>query len=528
MPDVLDELTTEPALLLTVLLALGSALGRIRVLGVPVGPAAVLFGSLAVSALGTARGHSLQLPEVVGTIGLVMFAYTVGVISGPTFFGSLRTGWRLMAAVAVVLAGAAGVAVALGRLLGLQAPVVAGAFAGALTNTPALAAASERVADPGTPTIGYSICYLWGVVGMMLAAGWALRRHPDDTHDEPLVHRTIRVDRSGSITLRELGERYGGEVAFTRLKHRHAASRTRVAGDDAVLGPRDLVTAVGPQALVEQLTCELGHRSSHNIVEDRHDLDYRRITVSNPALAGRTVHELGLERYGATASRVRRGDVDLVAQPGFVVQMGDRLRVIAPADRMGEATAFLGDSERGISDINPTGLALGMMLGILVGLVPVPFPGGGFTLGAAAGTLLVGLLFGRLGRVGPVVTSMPHGAASSLSTFGMIMFLAYAGSVAGSRFADAVASELGWKVAVLGFVVTSLTALALLAVARLAGTPPRQTAGVLAGAQTQPAVLAYANEQTSSDLRVGIGYALVYPAAMIAKILLAQVLAGLG
>jgi putative transport protein len=528
MGEALELLADEPVLLLTFLLTLGAGLGRIRVLGVPIGPAAVLFGAVAVSAVGTAQDHPLQLPEEVGILGLVMFAYTVGVISGPTFFGSLRTGWRLMAAVALVLATVAAVAVVVGKALGLSSPVIAGSFAGALTNTPALAAAAEQAADPGGPTIGYSITYLWGVVGMMLAVAWVLRRHPDEALDEPLVHQTIRVDLDAPVTIRDLGQRYHGDVAFTRLKHQHAASSTQVAGADEVLGRRDLVTAVGPRSLVEQVTAELGHRSSHNIVDDRHDLDYRRITVSNPTLAGHTVRELGLEQYGATASRIRRGDVDMVAHPGFVVQMGDRLRVISPADRMPAVSRHLGDSERGISDINPTGLALGMTLGVLLGLVPVPVPGGGFSLGVAGGSLLAGLVFGRLGRIGPVVTSMSHGAASSLSTFGMITFLAYAGTVAGNRFADAITSQLGWKVALLGFVVTSLAAVALLAAARVAGSEPRQTAGMLGGAQTQPAVLAYANDQTGSDLRVGIGYALVYPAAMISKILLAQILAGLG
>lgn len=527
MDSVLARLADEPVLLLTCLLAVGAVLGRIRVVGVPIGPAAVLFGAIGVSAFATSRHESLMLPEVVGTLGLVMFAYTVGVISGPTFFGSLRTGWRLMAAVALVMAGAAGVAVLVGRALGLHAPVIAGAFAGALTNTPALAAASERAGDPAGPTIGYSITYVWGVVGMMLATAWVLRRHPEEAVAEPLVHQTIRVDRDAPVAVHELIERYGGEIAFTRLKHQHAASSTQLAGEDDVLARRDLVTVVGPRPVVDQVVALLGHASSHNIVEDRHDLEYRRITVSDPALAGRTVHELRLDQYGATASRIRRGDVDLVAHPEFVIQMGDRLRVIAPESRLADVTAYLGDSERGMSDINPTGLALGMTLGVLLGLVPVPVPGGGFTLGAAAGTLLVGLVFGRIGRIGPVVTSMSHGAASSLSTFGMIMFLAYAGSIAGNRFADAVTSELGWKVALLGLVVTTLAALALLLAARLAASPPRQTAGMLGGAQTQPAVLAYANEQTGSDMRVGIGYALVYPAAMITKILLAQVLAGL-
>jgi putative transport protein len=527
MRDLLETLADEPVLLLTGLLALGAALGRIRVVGVPIGPAAVLFGAIAVSAFGSSQDHPLQLPEVVGTLGLVMFAYTVGVISGPTFFGSLRAGWKLMAAVALVMATAAAVAAGVGRVLGLSWPVIAGSFAGALTNTPALAAATERAADPGGPIIGYSITYLWGVVGMLLATAWILRRHSDEVLGEPLVHRTIRVDRDTPVEIRALKAKYGGDVVFTRLKHVHAASLTQLVGDDVVLGRRDLITAVGPRSLVDQVTADLGHQSSHNIVDDRHELDYRRITVSRPELAGRTVHELGLGQFGATASRVRRGDVDMVAHPEFVVQMGDRLRVICPEARMKEVSDHLGDSERGISDINPTGLALGMLLGVLLGMVPVPLPGGGFSVGAAAGTLIAGLVFGRVGRIGPVVTSMSHGAASSLSSFGMIMFLAYAGTAAGNHFEDAVTSQLGWKVAVLGFVLTTLAAVALLLAARVAGSPPRQTAGMLGGAQTQPAVLAYANEQTSADMRVGIGYALVYPAAMISKILLAQILAGL-
>lgn len=528
MSRVLEFLADEHVFLLVLLLALGALLGRVRVLGVPVGPAAVLFAAIGVSAVGTSQGHPLALPEEIGTLGLVLFTYTVGVIGGPTFFGSLRTGWRLMAGVVLCLAAVAGVAVVVGRLLGLADATTAGAFAGALTNTPALAAATEQSGGDSGPTIGYSITYVWGVIGMMLATAWVLRRHSDEAASEPLVHQTVRVDRPGQLSLRELRARHQGRVTFTRVKHQHAANPTQVVDDLEEVGPRDLVTVVGPRDLVDEVTGELGHRSSHNIVGDRHDLDYRRITISNAALAGRRIHELGLDEFGAAASRVRRGDVDMVADPGFVVQMGDRVRVIAPRDRVGDIGRHLGDSERGVSDINPSGLAIGLTLGVLLGLAPIPLPGGGFTLGVAAGTLLVGLVFGRLGRIGPLVTSMPHGAASSLSTFGMITFLAYAGTMAGGRFTAAVTSPLGWKVAVVGFVVTSLAAVLLLAVAHLAGSPARQSAGMLGGAQTQPAVLAYANEQTGGDMRVGIGYALVYPAAMISKILLAQLLAGLG
>ncbi|WP_286175614.1 hypothetical protein [Arthrobacter sp. NEB 688] len=163
-----------------------------------------------------------------------------------------------------------------------------------------------------------------------------------------------------------------------------------------------------------------------------------------------------------------------------------------------------------------------------LGLVHVPLPGGGFTVGAAAGTLLVGLVFGRVGRVGPVVTSMSHGAAQSLAALGMVTFLAYAGVRAGRSVTEAMTSDQGWRVAVLGLVLSgSVAVLLVLGTRVLRRATWLDVAGTLAGAQTQPAVLAHVNDRTGYDTRVGVAYALVYPVAMITKIVLAQVLAGL-
>ena len=170
---MLTTLSGQPVLLLAFLLLLGAVLGQVKLGGVAIGPAAVLFVAIAVSALGVANGVKLQIPETVGTLGLVLFTYTIGIVSGPSFFASLRRGWPVMLSVVAAFVVVAVVAVLVGRALGLTSSVVAGTFAGGLTNTPALAAATERASDPAGPTIGYSIAYLWGVVGMLLAADWA-------------------------------------------------------------------------------------------------------------------------------------------------------------------------------------------------------------------------------------------------------------------------------------------------------------------------------------------------------------------
>ena len=409
MRDLVTFLAAQPVLLLMILLAVGSLLGSVRVKGVNLGPAAVLFGAIAVSSIGTAYGVKLEIPEVLGTLGLVLFTYTVGIISGPSFFASLRRGWSPMVLVVVTFVVIAFVAVAVGRLLGLTAPVIAGSFAGALNNTPALAAASARAGDATGPTIGYSIAYLYGVVGMIVAAMLVLRRPDDRTGTpEPLTAVTVRVDRDDVVRISDVVRAHHGSVTFTRVRHGES-SPLEIVEDNELLEHDDLVTVVGTTGEVRRVADELGHVSSHALQADRHDVDYRRITLSNARLAGLTVSELGLEdRFGAHATRVRRGDLDMHAHDELIVQMGDRLRVTAPVSTMKQVSAYLGDSERGLSDINPIGFALGLAIGVAVGLIYVPLPGGGFNLGAAAGTLIVGLAFGRIVRIGPVVVSMGH------------------------------------------------------------------------------------------------------------------------
>ena len=365
---------------------------------------------------------------------------------------------------------------------------------------------------------------------MLVVAAWSLRRPGAQPRREEIGHVTVRVEVDEPMTVAQLSQAHDQQIGVSRLKHAHAANPTIVPPGAEPIGRNDLVTVVGPRAALDDVAERLGHVSSHDIVEDRHDLDFRRVTLSTKPLVGHTVGELDLEeKFGATVSRVRRGDVDLVAHDTFVLAMGDRLRVIAPRARMAEVGTYLGDSDRGMSDINVGGLALGLAVGMAIGLVHVPTPGGGFTVGAAAGTLMVGLVFGRLGRVGPVITSMSNGAAHALSALGMVTFLAYAGVRAGRSISDALASDAGWRVAVLGLVLTlSSAGLLVLGVHVVRRMSWLETAGALAGGQTQPAILAYVNDRTSYDTRIGVAYALVYPVAMIAKIVVAQVLAGLG
>lgn len=530
MTAVLELLAAQPVLLLFALVGAGAALGHLKVRGIGLGAAAVLFLALGVGALGASYDVELHVPEAFGVLGLTLFTFTVGIVSGASFFASLRKSLGLVTAMVGVLGLGALVAVGVGRLLGLDAPTIAGAFAGAVTNTPALAAAREAAGDANGPTVAYAVTYVFGVVGMLVVAQLVLRARASDTDaPPPLVNRTVRVEVRDEPSLRELLARHDGRITFSRLRHGEDQP-IETATLDAVLREGDMVTVVGQEDAVDAVTSELGHTSTHILQADRRYLDMRRVTVSNPAAAGLTIGELELtRRFGATISRLRRGDVDVVATDELRIQPGDRVRVIAPRAAMPAISKFFGDSSRGFSDINPVVLGLGMAAGILLGLVAIPVAGGSFAVGAAMGTLVVGLVLGRVGRIGRVVTVMPFTAAQAISEFGLLLFLAQAGTTAGGRIEQAFASGQWVRVAVLGIAVTATVGLVLWwvmrRVFRVGGT---SLSGMVAGTQTQPAVLAFANGRTGFDPRVALGYALVYPAAMIAKIILGTVLGGLG
>jgi putative transport protein len=530
MDTVLHFLSQQGVLLLFILVGIGMSFGHIKVKGVALGAAAVLFASIALSAFAKSRSQDLEVPEVFGTLGLTLFTFTVGVVSGPNFFASLRRGLGPILTTVCALTLGALVAVIVGRLLGLDPATIAGAFAGAVTNTPALAAAREAAHDNTLPTVAYAVTYIFGVIGMLLAAMLALRHRAQDTDLPPaLVNCTVRVETTEEPRIRDIEKKHSDLIKFSRVRHGGMSYPIAAASDNDVLRRNDLVTVVGPADLVEQVTHELGHPSSHALDQDRSFVDVRRITLSNNALAGHPIGELDLlGKFGATISRVRRGDVDMLATESLVLQLGDRVRVIAPCEKMKAITAHFGDSARGMSDINPIALGIGMTLGILLGKIVFPVPGTVFSIGSAAGTLVLGLILGRLGRVGPFVTTMPFTAAQAISEFGLLIFLAQAGSKAGAQIGDAFASGAWIKIMIVGIAVTCTVAagiyIAMRSAFHMGGT---KLSGVLGGTQTQPAVLGFANGRTGHDSRVALGYALVYPAAMITKILLGQILGGL-
>ena len=522
---MLDVLASSELLTIMIVIALGTLVGVIPFGPVKLGPAGALFVGLAVGALDPRLGQGLDL---IRPLGLALFVYTVGLASGATFFGSLRSQLPVMLSAVVVLAFATGLMLLVGRVMGLDPALQGGAFAGSLTSTPALAAATGKAAS-NEPAIAYALTYPVGVVVTIVVVSVILNRKWESPKDQPLlagqplVDLTIVVEHPGPML-----DVPGFREHLIRFSYLCRAGETRVVAPDERFESDDRVVIIGAAEPVAVAVDFLGHRATKHLAHDRSDVDFRRILISSPMIAGRTIGSLNIPlRYNGIITRVRRGDSEFLACDDMVVELGDRLRVVVPRRKMSDVNHYLGDSERKVSEVDALSLSIGLALGLAIGLIAIPLPGGiKLTLGAAAGPLIVGMALGRLERTGPIVWGLPNSANLTIRQLGLLLFLAATGLASGQAFASQAFSNIGLRIVITGVLVVAITDPVMTVAARLFGASPVRTAGLLSGLISQPAILAFGNSKVD-DERLGAGFTALFAVGMIAKVLLVQVIVGL-
>ena len=222
MTGVFEYLAGQPVLTLFLLVGVGMAFGHIKIKGIGLGPAAVLFAAIILSAWSGEVGVELTLPPAIGTLGLVLFAFAIGINSGNSFFHNLKTAIAPLLTMIALFIVAAASAYLLGvHIFGLDISTVAGTFAGAVTNTPALAAAGEASGNPGQATVGYSIAYIFGVLGMIAASMAALAYSKTDKDaPTPIANRTVRVERTDHPFVGDLYEKMDGKIGRASCRER--------------------------------------------------------------------------------------------------------------------------------------------------------------------------------------------------------------------------------------------------------------------------------------------------------------------
>ncbi|GAB4398071.1 MAG: aspartate:alanine exchanger family transporter [Microscillaceae bacterium] len=552
MNFLIEILLENKLLLLFLVIALGYFLGKLNIGGFSLGIAAVLFVGIFFGSL----HPEMFLPDVIYTVGLVLFVYTIGLRSGPSFFASFKkSGFRDNLLVIGILLISALFTAWVGHLLALKNTLIAGVFCGSLTNTPALASLidvlkqSQASLSPealrqvlAEPVIGYSLTYPIGVMGVLLLFQLGMRiwhiRMADEqaataritgVSRQPLRHINLKITNPtlDGKTIDEIEDLLGLDLTVSRHLP-HSSHHILIPAEDTDrLRVQDIITLVGTEEELARIQVQMGELTEQDLVQDRGEVDYRRMFVSNPKIVGKTIAQLKLHaRYQAVVTRLRRGDMDLPVRENMVLEAGDRVRVIAPKENMEAVGKYLGDSYQHLSEVDYISISIGISLGLLVGMVAIPLPGGSqFKLGFAAGALLVALVLGKLGRTGPITWTMSYNANLTLRQMGAVFFLAGIGLKAGYSFFSTFQRD-GLQLILFGAGNTLLTAGLTIVICRyFFRMPYNLIMGLIAALHTQPACLAYANEKDETGA-ANISYATVFPMAMIGKILLAQWLLG--
>ena len=532
-------LTQFPVVTLFAVIGVGYLLGQVRIFGFRLGVAGVLFAGLAVGSL----GPDIALPSIVSTVGLILFIYSIGIQFGPGFVNPFRRdGYRDNVFCIAMLILGAGAAIGVAVWQGLPGPTLAGLFSGSLTNAPALAAAQEVLRDNNRglspsvlqqlvdrPVIAFGLAYPFGVLGVMLSFQvyrTIFRIKPARSEPaDPIEVRDFVVQNPG-VTGQSLADvlRLHKDLGFVISRIRHG-EETTLATADSQLALGDIVVVVGNRPAFERARHIFGEPSEIHIEHDRAVLDYRRVFVSSPEIVGKRIGDLDLQgRLSATVTRLRRGDLDMVPTSDTRLEYGDRVRVLTAPSNFAAVSRFFGDSIRGTAETDFGSVGLGMTLGVILGLIPFPLPGGTMLrLGLAGGPLIAGLVLGRLQHTGPITWVIPMSANLTLRQIGLVLFQAGVGTRAGFGFVQTVRTS-GVEMIVGGAVITAAVALVSLVVGhRILRQPFESVMGLVCAIHTEPASLAYASLVSSSDAPQA-SYARVFPVCTVAKIVLAQLL----
>jgi putative transport protein len=515
-----DIIGSQPILTAFLAIGVGYLVGQISIFGFSLGVGAVLFVGLAIGAF----APKAQIIGPIGLTGLIMFLYGIGILYGRQFFeGIVGSGqkYNLLALIAC-LAGL-GVALLLGQIFDIKIGHTLGIYAGSMTSTATLQAALE-VTKSKDPSIGYSIAYPFGVIGPILCIYFMTRmvkpKFPAKAQRFHMGEISIGATFAGR-TLDELTKELDG-VQVTMVRK---AGQNIVPIGDTVLSAGDAVLVVTEnQEAIANAAAKIGRLEPGRLASDRADLDYIRVFVGKASVVGIPLARLPMPSgLPAHLLHVRRYDADLVPTPDLMLEFGDRVGVLMPPDRKEEIRKHFGDTVKATAEFSYVSLGLGMVMGVLLGLIPIPVPGVGIvTLGIGGGPLIVALILGKLRRTGPMLWTMPLPANIVLRNFGLAMFLATVGVNAGQPFVRTVA-ESGFTMLFIGVAVLLTTvAIVLLVGHYVMRVPYDDLVGVASGATGNPAILVYSTKMAPTE-RPDIGYAMIFPSMTLVKVIAAQI-----
>lgn len=533
----------QAVIVICLISALGLGLSKLRFKGISLGVTYVFFFGILAGAVGLQVDS--QMLAYAESFGLILFVYTLGLQVGPGFMSTFRKGGttlNLLALGVVALGTVIALVAGATRLLPLQDMM--GVLCGATTNTPALGAAQQTLKQLGLPASGAAlscaVTYAFGMVGVILALlpvkGW-LSRHEkakDDGNDDEAFIASFVVCNPAVFghTLGQLSGMDEGKFVVSRLWR---DGKVILPNAHTVLEQNDRLLVITQARQVDQLTIYFGQRDERNW--NTGDVDWnaldsklisQRILITRSNINGRHLGDLQLRnRYGVNVSRVQRSGIQLVATPNLTLRMGDRVTVVGEAESIKHVATELGNVVRRLDEPNMVTIFIGIVLGLLLGSIPMFVPGIKFpvTLGLAGGPIVMGILIGAFGPRFHMVAYTTTSANLMLRSMGLSTYLACLGLDAGKDFvATVMQPQALWWIGI-ALVITLVPVMVMSVVSVLFSKRSyATTAGMLCGAMANPIALQYVNDSLPGNDKASVAYATVYPLGMFLRVIIAQLI----
>ncbi|MDD2196164.1 MAG: TrkA C-terminal domain-containing protein [Bacteroidales bacterium] len=524
------NLLLNPIFALFVIITLGFLVGNIKIAGFSFDVSAVIFVALVFGHFG------VIMPPEIERIGMVLFIFTVGIQAGPGFIDSFKKYGRKFALLAslIVFIGFA-VATGLMYVFKVDSSLVAGLLCGALTSTPGLTVAIDASSSP-LASIGYGIAYPFGVIGVILFIKLLPKIMKVD-----VIKENARVEREqkesfpiiiNDFFMVENDSAVGKSLSELMVRNMTGATISRVQHNDLCFTPKhstilhkgDIIRAVGTQKALEMVEILIGKRSSE-VIALSSDYEVEQILITNKQIVGQNLNEISLyQNYNAVVTRIRRSGIDIAPSPNLMVRFGDKLTIAAPKDAFSNLRTFLGNNNKMLSDTDFFPIALGIVLGILVGYIEVSFSEY-FTLGLglSGGILIMAILLSSIGKTGPIIWTMSGSANQLLRQMGLLFFLAGVGTKAGAHLVETVLAY-GPMLFLFGLAITIVPMLVAVILNKyFFKLNLFELVGTISGGMTSTPGLAACDSLTSSNIP-GKAYASVYPIAMVVLIVFVQIL----
>lgn len=521
------EILTNSYFALFVIIAMGYLVGRLKIKGLSLDVSAIIFVALVFGHLG------VVIPKDFQNLGLVLFIFTIGVQAGPGFFESFKKDGRKLAVFATLLILSAGlISILVVAVFGIDKNIAIGLLTGALTSTPGLAAAIDYTNSP-LASIGYGVAYPFGVIGVILFVRLMPRLmgkkvgeaeadyNREITRDFPLIEKKNFIVENANVVGKSIGElkiRHMTQAVISRVMRSETAFAPTPA---TVLNQGDIIKAVGTPEALDRVKLLIGSETYTEIPLDP-QYDVRIVLVTNKEVVNKTLGQINLlATYGATITRIRRAGIDISPTPNSKLQMGDKLIVASSKANMPIVARIFGDDDKRLSDTDLLPVAIGIILGVLVGLIHISFSGIDFSLGLTGGVLIVALVLSRIGRTGPLIWTMTGAANNLLRQLGLTLFLASVGTGAGAEIVTTF-QKYGIELFAWGALITLFPMLVALYAGKIFFNMNLLTLfGAITGGMTSTPGLAAADSMTDTNAH-SIAYATVYPVAMVLLILLVQ------